>query len=93
MWGSADNLREQIERLTTDLAKTEARPAELAATRKVIDGLTPPDQATAFAETAAATVYQRIVTAFNEHPGNSAKGARSLRPLRERPARRGTRRR
>ncbi|MFE9313343.1 hypothetical protein ACIQCF_38890 [Streptomyces sp. NPDC088353] len=41
--------------------------AELAATRKVIDGLTPPDHATAPAETA--TVYQRIVTTFNEHPG------------------------
>ncbi|MET7781195.1 type IV toxin-antitoxin system AbiEi family antitoxin domain-containing protein [Streptomyces sp. NPDC005388] len=63
----ADNLREQIERLTTALAETEARLAELAATRKVIDGFTPPDHATAPAETA--TVYQRIVTTFNEHPG------------------------
>ncbi|MFF3517926.1 PspA/IM30 family protein [Streptomyces sp. NPDC002573] len=63
----ADNLREQIERLTTALAETEARLAELAATRKVIDGLTPPDQTTAPAETA--TVYQRIVTTFNEYPG------------------------
>ncbi|MEU1459056.1 PspA/IM30 family protein [Streptomyces avermitilis] len=63
----ADHLREQIERLTTDLAETEARLAELAATRKVIDGLTPPDHAAAPAETA--TVYQRIVTTFNEHPG------------------------
>ncbi|MFJ5156915.1 hypothetical protein ACIQCF_36320 [Streptomyces sp. NPDC088353] len=63
----ADNLREQIERLTTALAETEARLAELAATRKVIDGLTPPDHATAPAETA--TVYQRIVTTFNEYPG------------------------
>ncbi|GAA2611676.1 MULTISPECIES: hypothetical protein [Streptomyces] len=65
----ADHLREQIERLTTDLAETEARLAELAATGKVIDGLTPPDQAPAPAETAIATVYQRIVTTFNEHPG------------------------
>lgn len=65
----ADHLREQIQRLTTTLAETEARLAELAATRKVIDGLTPPDQATAPAETATATVYQRIVTTFNEHPG------------------------
>ncbi|MFF0001544.1 type IV toxin-antitoxin system AbiEi family antitoxin domain-containing protein [Streptomyces avermitilis] len=63
----ADHLREQIERLTTDLAETEARLAEIAATRKVIDGLTPPDYAAAPAETA--TVYQRIVTTFNEHPG------------------------
>ncbi|MGW0497257.1 type IV toxin-antitoxin system AbiEi family antitoxin domain-containing protein [Streptomyces sp. NPDC003007] len=65
----ADNLREQIERLTTALAETEARLAELAATRKVIDGLTPPDHTTAPAETATATVYQRIVTTFNERPG------------------------
>jgi ribosomal protein L17 len=65
----ADSLREQIERLTTALAETEARLAELAATRKVIDGLTPPDQTTPSAETATATVYQRIVTTFNEHPG------------------------
>jgi ribosomal protein L17 len=63
----ADNLREQIEQLTTALTETEARLAELTATRKVIDGLTPPDHAPASAETA--TVYQRIVTTFNEHPG------------------------
>ena len=62
----ADNLREQIERLTTALAETEARLTELAATRKVIDGLTPPDHEPASATTD--TVYQRIVTAFNEHP-------------------------
>ncbi|WP_328732391.1 type IV toxin-antitoxin system AbiEi family antitoxin domain-containing protein [Streptomyces caniferus] len=62
-----DSLREQIERLTTALAETEARLAELSATHKVIDGVTPPDQATAPTETA--TVYQRIVTTFNEHPG------------------------
>ncbi|MEW2400302.1 type IV toxin-antitoxin system AbiEi family antitoxin domain-containing protein [Streptomyces sp. NPDC046862] len=36
-------------------------------TRKVIDALTPPDDEPALAE--AATVYQRIVTAFTEHPG------------------------
>lgn len=65
----ADTLREQIERLTTAPAETAARLAELAATRKVLDGLTPPDHATAPAETATATVYQRIVTTFNEHPG------------------------
>jgi hypothetical protein len=40
--------------------------AELAATRKVIDGLAPPDCEPAPVETA--TVYQRIVTVFNEHP-------------------------
>jgi hypothetical protein len=65
----AGNLREQIGRLTTALAETEARLAELAATRKVIDGLTPPDHKPAPEETATATVYQRIVTTFNEHPG------------------------
>ncbi|MGK5449137.1 type IV toxin-antitoxin system AbiEi family antitoxin domain-containing protein [Streptomyces radiopugnans] len=65
----ADTLREQIERLTIALTEAEARLAELAATRKVIDGLTPPEQETASAETATATVYQRIVTTFNEHPG------------------------
>ena len=64
----ADHLCEQIERLTTALAETEDRLAELAATRKVIDGLTPPDHTTAPADTATATVYQRIVTTFNEHP-------------------------
>lgn len=62
----ADHLREQIERLTTALAETEARLTELTATRKVIDGLTPPDQEPPSAQTD--TVYQRIVTAFNEHP-------------------------
>jgi ribosomal protein L17 len=65
----ADSLREQIERLTASLAETEVRLAELTATRKVIDGLTPPDHGTALAETATATVYQHIVTTFNEQPG------------------------
>ncbi|MCX4538836.1 hypothetical protein OHA79_48400 (plasmid) [Streptomyces sp. NBC_00841] len=51
----ADSLRKQIERLTTALAETEARLAELTATRKVIDGLTPPDHEPATAETA--TIY------------------------------------
>jgi ribosomal protein L17 len=65
----ADNLREQIERLTAALAETEARLAEFAATRRVIDGLTPPRHATAPAETATAAAYQRIVATFNERPG------------------------
>ncbi|MEV6619180.1 hypothetical protein AB0N31_36070 [Streptomyces sp. NPDC051051] len=64
----ADHLREQIERLATALAEAEARLAELAATRKVIDGLTPPDHEPTSAQTGTGTVYQRIVTAFNEHP-------------------------
>lgn len=62
----ADHLCEQIEQLTAALAETGARLAELTATRKVIDGLAPPGQETASAE--AGTVYQRIVTAFSEHP-------------------------
>jgi hypothetical protein len=61
-----DDLREQIEQLTTALAEAEGRLAELAATRKVIDGLAPPDSEPTPVETA--TVYQRIVTVFNEHP-------------------------
>ena len=61
----ADSLREQIERLTTGLVETEARLAELTATRKVIDGLAPPEREQA---PESATAYQRIVTAFNEHP-------------------------
>ncbi|MFB6508390.1 MULTISPECIES: hypothetical protein [unclassified Streptomyces] len=62
----ADHLREQIERLTAALAEAEARLTELTSTRKVIDGLTPPDHEPTSAQTD--TVYQRIVTAFNEHP-------------------------
>lgn len=64
--GRADHLYGQIEHLTTALAESEARPAELAATRKVIDSLALPDQEPVPAETG--TVYQRIVTAFHEHP-------------------------
>jgi hypothetical protein len=63
----AHSLREQIERLTAELVDAEARLAELTATRKVIDGLTPPDHEPAPSDTD--TVYQRIVNAFNEHPG------------------------
>ena len=62
----ANSLREQIDQLTTALAETEARLAEIVTTGKVIDGLALPDHEPAPAETA--TVYQRIVTAFNEHP-------------------------
>lgn len=63
----AAGLREQIEQLISALAEVEARLAEIDTTRKVIDGLAPPDTNRLTAETA--TVYQRIVTAFNEHPG------------------------
>ncbi|MEV6742303.1 type IV toxin-antitoxin system AbiEi family antitoxin domain-containing protein [Streptomyces sp. NPDC051104] len=63
----ADSLRKQIVQLTGALAEVEARLAEIVTTGKVIDGLTLPEHEPAPAETA--TVYQRIVTAFNEHPG------------------------
>ena len=39
----------------------------ISTTDKVIDGLAPPDRAPSPEE--SATTYQRIVTAFNEHPG------------------------
>lgn len=42
-------------------------PGRAHAIRKVIDAPTPPDDEPALAE--AATVYQRIVTAFTEDPG------------------------
>ncbi|GLW58575.1 type IV toxin-antitoxin system AbiEi family antitoxin domain-containing protein [Kitasatospora phosalacinea] len=62
----ADYLREQIDQLTSALTEVEARLAEIVTTGKVIDALALPDHEPASAETA--TVYQRIVTAFNEHP-------------------------
>ncbi|MFG2911405.1 hypothetical protein ACGF0D_00705 [Kitasatospora sp. NPDC048298] len=62
----ADGLREQIEQLTRALADIEARLAEIVTTRKVSDSLALPDHAQACEE--PAIVYQRIVTAFNEHP-------------------------
>ncbi|MGW6915582.1 type IV toxin-antitoxin system AbiEi family antitoxin domain-containing protein, partial [Kitasatospora sp. NPDC054939] len=63
----ADYLREQIDQLTGEPDEVEARLAEIVTTGKVIGGLAPPDHEPAPAETA--TTYQRIVTAFNEHPG------------------------
>ncbi len=63
----ADGLREQIDQLTGALAEVGARLAEIATTCKVIGGLTPADHELSTEE--SATVYQRIVTAFNERPG------------------------
>ncbi|MEV7959620.1 hypothetical protein ACIOHC_41530 [Streptomyces sp. NPDC088252] len=63
----ADHLREQIVQLAGALAEVEARLAEIITTGKVIDSLTLPDHEPTPAQTA--TVCQRIVTAFNEHPG------------------------
>jgi hypothetical protein len=64
----ADSLREQIEQLTSTLAEVQARLAEIVTTGKVIDSLALPDRAPA--PEGSATIYQRIVTAFNEHPGH-----------------------
>lgn len=69
----ADQLREQIEQFTTALTEAEARLVELTTTRKVIDGLTPSGREPAPAE--STTVYQRIVTTFNERPGQSSASA------------------
>ncbi|MFJ9843068.1 type IV toxin-antitoxin system AbiEi family antitoxin domain-containing protein [Kitasatospora sp. NPDC101155] len=63
----ANGLREQIDQLTSALTEVEARLAEIVTTRKIIDGLAMPEPTQAPAE--PATVYQRIATAFNEHPG------------------------
>lgn len=63
----AEGLREQIRQLTGALAEVEARLAELVTTGKVIDGLAPREPTQAPED--PATVYQRIVTAFNERPG------------------------
>ncbi|MEV8100760.1 hypothetical protein [Kitasatospora sp. NPDC085879] len=63
----ADGLREQIDQLATALTEVEARLAEIVTTCNVIDDLALPDRALAPEE--PATTYQRIVTAFNEHPG------------------------
>jgi hypothetical protein len=63
----AEGLREEIEQLTSALAEVKARLAEIVTTGKVIDGLALPGRAPA--PEGPATIYQRIVTAFNEHPG------------------------
>ncbi|MFD0337183.1 hypothetical protein ACFVH0_00550 [Streptomyces sp. NPDC127117] len=63
----ADSLREQIGQLASVLAEVEARLAEIATSDKVIDGLAPPEPTQAPA--GPTTVGQRVVTAFDEHPG------------------------
>jgi hypothetical protein len=62
----ADDLRRQIEHLTTTLGEAEDRLAELATARKVFEEFAPDGTATQSAE--QSTAYQAIVNAFNEHP-------------------------
>ncbi|MEW1913786.1 type IV toxin-antitoxin system AbiEi family antitoxin domain-containing protein, partial [Kitasatospora sp. NPDC085895] len=62
----AHSLRGQIKQLTSALIEVEARLAEIVTTGKVIDSLALPDRATSPED--STTTYQRIVTAFNEHP-------------------------
>jgi hypothetical protein len=62
----ADDLRRQIEHLTTALAETERRLAELATARKIVQEITPdgtdpqPDE--------PASAYQQVLDTFNHHP-------------------------
>jgi chromosome segregation ATPase len=62
----ADDLRRQIEHLTTALGEAEDRLAELATARKVFEEFAPDTTASQAAE--QSTAYQAIVNAFNEHP-------------------------
>ncbi|MEV6957225.1 hypothetical protein, partial [Streptomyces sp. NPDC051183] len=59
-------------------AETEARLADLATTRKVIAELVPAGEEPEPSE--APTVYQDIVNAFNQHPGQEFR-ARELHEL------------
>lgn len=74
----ADELRNQIARLTAALTETEARLADLATTRKIIGELAPtgtePDPS------GSSTAYQVIVNAFNQHPEEVSR-ARELHEL------------
>lgn len=74
----AGELRDQIEYLTTALAESEARLADLAATAKVIAELAPAQGDPEPAETNS--VHQAIVNAFNQHPGQEFR-ARELHEL------------
>jgi chromosome segregation ATPase len=74
----AGELREQIQHLTTTLAETEARLADLATTRKVITELAPAGGQPAPPETN--TAYQAIVNTFNQRPDQEFR-ARELHEL------------
>jgi Transcriptional regulator, AbiEi antitoxin len=62
----ADSLRRQIDDLTAALGEAEARLAELATTRKVVEGIARPEAEPE--PTATADSYQAILAAFNDHP-------------------------
>ena len=74
----AGELRDQIQHLTAALTETEARLADLVTTRKVIAELAPPQEDSEAPETNS--VYQAIVNAFNQHPGQEFR-ARELHEL------------
>ena len=74
----AGELRDQIGHLTAALAEIEARFTALATTRKVIAELAPTQEDSEAPETNS--VYQAIVTAFNQHPGQEFR-ARELHEL------------
>ncbi|MEU5717282.1 hypothetical protein AB0G71_16100 [Streptomyces sp. NPDC020403] len=74
----ANELRGQIEHLTTALADTEARLTDLATTGKVIAELASSQDDTEPPENKSA--YQAIVNAFNQHPDQKFR-ARELHEL------------
>ncbi|QCX82773.1 hypothetical protein C9F11_46105 (plasmid) [Streptomyces sp. YIM 121038] len=74
----AGELHDQIQHLTTALAETEARLADLATTAKVIAELAPAGGDPDPPETN--TPHQTIVNAFNQHPGQVFR-ARDLHEL------------
>ncbi|MEV5877486.1 hypothetical protein AB0L75_25330 [Streptomyces sp. NPDC052101] len=74
----AGELREQIQHLTATLAKTEARLAVLATTRKVVTELAPAGGEPEPSGTN--TAYQAIANAFNKHPDQAFR-ARELHEL------------
>nr|WP_254594757.1 hypothetical protein [Streptomyces sp. 8P21H-1] len=62
--------------MARELVEAEARVTELATARKVIESITPADTDTDV-DTESATAYQRILTSFNNHPGQAVR-AREL---------------
>jgi hypothetical protein len=62
----ADDLRRQIEHLTSALADAENRLADLATARKIVQEITPDGIDPHPAE--PSTAYQQVLDAFNQHP-------------------------